>query len=65
MTPADRCAELYAIYYHYVDEATHHNDGERMQAELAKYRCEIGQTAEGSRTLEMILTRNLVGYPKE
>jgi hypothetical protein len=64
-TPAARCAELYDLYYHYVDDANHHHDGERQQAEYAKYRCAQGNTAEGLPTLEAILTRNLVAYPKE
>jgi hypothetical protein len=64
-TPAARCAMLYDLYYNYVDEANHHHDGERQQAEYAKYSCEQGRTAEGLRALEAILTRNLVHYPKD
>src|SRR5471030_1244576 len=64
-TPAARCAALYDLYYNYVDEANHHHDGERQQAEYAKYSCEQGRTAEGLRALEAILTRNLVHYPKD
>jgi hypothetical protein len=64
-TPEDRCAELYNIYFRYVMDRDHHHDGEFARAELAKYRCDTGQTAEGLRTLEEILTRNLIHYPAE
>jgi hypothetical protein len=65
MTPEDRCAELYGIYYRYIADHNHHLDGDVARAELAKYRCENGQTADGLRTLEAILTRNRVRYPTE
>ena len=64
-TPAARCAELYDLYYHYVADPNHHHDGERQQAEYAKYGCSQGQTAEGLSVLEAILIRNRVVYPKE
>lgn len=63
-TPEDRCAELYSIYFRYVWDREHHHDGEFARAELAKYRCDTGQTAEGLRILEEILTRNRVRYPE-
>jgi hypothetical protein len=64
-TPGARCAELYDLYYQYIDETNHHLDGERQRAEYAKYRCAQGKTAEGLPLLEAILTRNLVPYLKE
>ena len=64
-TAEDRCDELYSQYRHYVAEYSHHNDGERVQAEFAKYSCDVGRTEDGIRTLEVILRRNLVNYPKE
>jgi hypothetical protein len=64
-TPEDRCDELFSIYFRYVEDRTHHHDGEVARADFAKYQCETGRTAEGLRTLEAILTRNLIRYPTE
>jgi hypothetical protein len=64
-TPAAQCAELYDLYYRYIDDINHHHDGERWKAEYAKYQCAEGNTADGLPLLEAILTRNLVPYPKE
>jgi hypothetical protein len=64
-TPEERCDELYNIYFRYAADRTHHHDGEVAGSALAKYQCESGRTAEGLRSLEAILTRNLLPYPKE
>jgi hypothetical protein len=64
-TPEARCGELYSLYFRYVVDRTHHMDGEVARADFAKYQCESGHTAEGLRTLEAILMRNLIRYPAE
>ncbi len=65
MTAKERCDTLFDIYYRYAHDVTHHHDGEVAKATLAKYRCDTGQVAEGQRTLEEILQRNLLNYPRE
>ena len=64
-SPKERCATLFEIYYRYVFDVTHHHDGDMAKAELAKYRCDNGQVAEGQRALEEVLQRNGLNYPRE